>query len=137
MGKTIYIVVKSEGSYEDFRTTNLKAFYDKDEARKYIRKINISKDKLPFLTEEFEETYNEVIFDEPESETYPYFPILTSEDKEKYSQWMEKEEEKCNLWMVNALKEKGFDITLKDLADYYNYLNNIEVDYDIEEIELV
>jgi trans-2-enoyl-CoA reductase len=68
MGQTIYVVMRSEGQYEDTVENVERAFYDKNDAEKYIESKNKSFDNVEQFRSEWEEI--ELALEDSVSEDY-------------------------------------------------------------------
>ena len=132
----IYIVKSSEGEWEDYRSWNEKAFVSKEKAEEYAKELDKKHYYKPeFITEEFEDLYNEagdIFYEDNEYPKYdnPNYDELTS-------QWYENEQK----FIIQYMKDRGINITPEMYKEYEDWILDgryyVWDDCTIEELELV
>lgn len=125
---TIYIVKETVGEYEDYWERNLRAFYNKDEAQQYMRKlVNITPPK--FVTPKFEDAFNSIEL--PDWDSKPL--------EESNSDWSKRNVIRENKLIIEEMSKKGFSITEQMIDEYYNWQNQKEDsdNYYMESIQLI
>lgn len=132
----IYIVQSSHGEYEDYRETNEKAFYNKEDAEKYAKELDARHRQTPeFITEDFISAYNEII--PPE---WPDAPCKPYENRELYQSWLQGMIQRERQFVIQEMYKQGFFLTEHMIDTYEDWEDNQYIDWHdctIEEIELV
>lgn len=132
----IYIVKSSEGHWEDYHSWNEKAFISKEKALEYAKELDKKHYYKPeFITEEFEDLYNEA--DDIFSEDNPY----PSYKDPNYDKLVLLWEENNQRFIIQYMNDKEINITSEMFKEYEEWVSIEQYEYwhdcDIEEIELV
>lgn len=135
----IYVVKSSRGEWEDYLVWNEKAFYKKEDAEKYAKELDAKHRAKPsFITDSFENDMMEG--DELTPDWPPYDGPTSPVDMEHYSQWVKEQQQKEMDFLVNFMNEKGHNVTVENLTDYYEWESNSYHDWHdcrVEELEIV
>lgn len=134
----IYVVKSSKGSYEDYREWIEKAFYKKEDAEKYAKELDIQHNFTPdFITDEFETAFREADYETPE---WPEYNGEEGYNSKEYQEYCKVNREADYNFIINYLKDKGFEVT-REMIDTYEKWESDQYDtyYQsiIEEVELV
>lgn len=119
MKQTIFVVMRSEGQYEDSFETVEKAFYDKDKADEYIESRNKSFTDIENLRNEWSEIELTLESSVPE-EYWEAIENVSEEPQEFPEYWSDNKDT-----FINAVKETMPEIYEKHgetlLLEMYNY----------------
>ena len=134
----IYVVKSSKGSYEDYSEWIEKAFYKKEDAKKYARELDLQHSFIPdFVTDEFEAAFQEANYEAPE---WPEYNGKGSYNSKEYQEYCKVNTEAGYNFIINYLKDKGFEVT-REMIDTYEKWDSDQYDTyypsTIEEVELV
>ena len=132
----IYIVTSSEGKWEDYHSWNEKAFISKEKAVEYAKELDKKHYYKPeFITEEFEDLYNEA--DDIFYQDNPYPEFKDPNHDKLASQWEENQQK----FIIQYMQDRGVNITPEMYKEYEEWMIDGKYyswsDCEIEEIELV
>lgn len=132
----IYIVQSSHGEYEDYRETNEKAFYNKEDAEKYAKELDKKHNDTPdFITDAFTLAYDNIFTPE-----WPDPPCNPFDDYDKYQVWLKEMIDNDRKFIINEMYKQGFFVTEQMIDVYDEWYENQYTDWHdciVEEIELV
>lgn len=136
----IYIVKSSEGEYEDYHVWNEKAFIKREDAEAYAKQLDKEHNQRPnFITDKFICLLRECEEELPEWEDFPEEKI-TPENRERWLQWQEEQENKQNKLLFDLMYKRGQLMTQAMYDQYNEWESNSYTnwhDCSIEELELV
>ena len=135
----IYIVKSSEGEYEDYHCWNEKAFIKREDAEAYAKFLDEKhNDKPQFITDTFLSILNDCEWELPDWEDFPEKKI-TSENRDRWLQWQEEQEEKHIQLLIDLMYKKGQFITREMYDQYIQWESDSYIRWhncQIEELEL-
>ena len=135
----IYIVKSPEGEYEDYHYWNEKAFTKREDAEAYAKLLDEKHNYRPqFITDTFLSIIRDCEYDLPDWEDFPDERI-TSENRDRWLQWQEDQEEKQIQLLIDLMYKKGQFMTreMYDQYEQWESTSNREwYDCEIEELEL-
>lgn len=133
----VYIVISSEGEYEDYREYNEKAFYNKEDAEKYCKELDEKHNYKPeFITDKFEEAYEEAYNSLPDWD----LKANSNEDLKTYYDNIIKQGEKDIQYIISEMNKQGFNVNEDMIEKYKEWESNLYYEWypcKIEEIELI
>lgn len=134
MTKKIYIVVSSHGEYEDYREYLEKAFYNKKDAEKYAKEIDVKHNHRPeFITDSFLEDIDDI------EDNLPDWGPCDLQGK-AYYEWVDKNNKREDEEIIKAIIAKGYTFNREMYDEFREWEGDRYTDWHpccIEEIELV
>lgn len=114
--KEIYLVITSEGEYEDYRENVERAYTSKEAAEKYIKELDDKRINDTRVIEDYEESEEymyEYKYRNPDLFKNPYNP---SDNPEKYYKEMNLIKKRMDTILLDYLNRNfGYSFTLEDL----------------------